>query len=115
MHGGQSDEGYCIVNSEGLENSMISGSHRRKKADGHFKGVERVTELNDGYSFQFPARSESVEKLVELITEGRKHNPSIVFELIFQQNEGPLVLEIKGNAAKDFLKSCAPSWLFEPL
>jgi hypothetical protein len=116
MHGGQLDEGYCIVNSDALERSMTpsSPSHRQKMPEGYFKGVERVAELDDGYSFQFSAKSESVGKLVEFITEERKNNPSIEFELIFQQKEGPLVLQIKGNAAKDFVKSCAPSWLFNP-
>ena len=79
----------------------------------YFKEVEQVTELDDGYSFQFPAKSESVGKLVELITEERKNNPSIEFELIFEDNKGPLVLQIKGKAAKDFVRSFAPASLFK--
>ena len=115
MHGGEVDEGYCIVNSDALEESMTSGSpsHRHRMLEEYFKEVEQVTELDDGYSFQFPAKSESVGKLVELITEERKNNPSIEFELIFEDNKGPMVLQIKGKAAKDFVRSFAPASLFK--
>lgn len=110
MHGGEVDEGYCIMNSDAFEKSMAQGSPSRiLEILEYFKEAEQVTELNNGYSFQFPANSESIEKLVKIITEERKNNLWIEFELIFQHNEGPLVLEIKGNTAKDFVKSYIPS------
>lgn len=115
MHGGEVDEGFCIVNNDILEKSMTPGSpsHRHKMLEEYFKEVEQVTELDDGYSFQFPSKWESVGKLVELITEERKNNPSIEFELIFEENKGLLMLRIKGEAVKDFVNSCAPASLFK--
>jgi hypothetical protein len=46
-------------------------------------------------------KSEPTEKLLELIEAERKNNPSIEFEVIVQQNE--TVLQIKGDAVKDFV------------
>ena len=46
----------------------------------YLKKVEHVMELDDGYSFQFPSKWDSVGKLVEFITEERKNNPSVEFE-----------------------------------
>lgn len=113
MHGGEIDEGYCITNSDALEKSMTeaSDSHTQEILE-YFKKVEQIAELNDGYSLQFAAKSESIEKLVEIITEERENNPSMEFELIFQHNEGPLVLEIKGDTAKVFVKRFLPSSFF---
>ena len=68
-----------------------------------------MTELNDGYSFHFPTKLKSVEKLVEFINYEQKNNPSIKFELIFQQEE--MVLQINGDVAKDFVKTWAPNWV----
>jgi hypothetical protein len=111
MHGGEIDEGYCIVSGDALEDSMTPTPDSKKNSEEYFKGVDQVTELNDGYSFHFPAKSKPVEKLVELITDEKKDNPSVKFELIFQQDE--MVLQIKGDVAKDFVKSWAPSWVLE--
>lgn len=114
MHGGEVDEGYCIVDSDALEESMTSGtpSRRQLMLQEFFGEVKQLTELDVGYSFQFSADSESVGKLVELITEERKDNPSIEFEIIFEENKGPLVLEIKGETAKDYVKSLALASFF---
>ena len=101
MHGGEVDEGYCIVNDDALEDSMTQISRRQKNSEGYFKGVDELTELNDSYCFHIPAKSEPMEKLLELIEAERKNNPSIEFEVIVQQNEP--VLQIKGNAVKDFV------------
>lgn len=111
MHGGEVDEGYCIVNSNVLEESMPQRDGREKISGEYFKGVDRVKELIDGYSFHFPAKSERVENLVEFIRYEQKNNPTIKFELIFQQNE--TVLHIHGDLTKEFVKSWAPSWVLE--
>ena len=108
MHGGEVDEGYCIVNTEGLENGITASSNNRNLDEELSKEVERITELKDGYSFQFSAKSQSAQKLVDYITKKQKNNPSVVFNLVFQQNEEPLLLQIKGNSAKDFVKSVMP-------
>jgi hypothetical protein len=71
MHGGEVDEGYCIVNDDALEDSVTQIS-RRQKNSGYFEGIDEVTELNDGYCFHFPAKSEPMEKLLELIKVERK-------------------------------------------
>ena len=75
--------GYCIVNGDALEDSMTSTPDSKKNSEEYFKGVDRVTELNDGYSFHFPTKSKPIEKLVELITDYQKNYPSVKFELIF--------------------------------
>ena len=55
MHGGEVDEGYCIANSDALEESMTLDSgllpYRHKMLEEYFKKVEHVMELDDGYSF----------------------------------------------------------------
>jgi hypothetical protein len=94
MHGGEVDEGYCIVNDDALEDSVTHIS-RRQKNSGYFDGID------DGYCFHFPAKSEPMEKLLELIKVERKNNPSIEFEVIVQKNE--TVLEIRGDAVKAFV------------
>ena len=118
MHGGEVDEGYCIANSDALEESMTLDSgllpYRHKMPEEYFKKVEHVMELDDGYSFQFPSKWDSVGKLVEFITEERKNNPSVEFELNFEENKGPLVLQIKGEAAKDYVRSFVPASIFKP-
>ena len=108
MHGGEVDEGYYIVNTEGLENGITASSNKRNLDEELSKEVERITELKDGYSFQFSAKSQSAQKLVDYITKKQKNNPSVVFNLVFQQNEEPLLLQIKGSSAKDFVKSVMP-------
>jgi hypothetical protein len=65
MHGGEVDEGYCIVNDDALEDSVTQIS-RRQKNSGYFEGID------DGYCFHFPAKSEPMEKLLELIKVERK-------------------------------------------
>ena len=82
---------------------------RHKMLEEYFKKVEHVIELDDGYSFQFPSKWDSVGKLVEFITEERKNNPSVEFELNFEENKGPLVLQIKGEAAKNYVRSFVPA------
>lgn len=45
MHGGEVDEGYCIVNSNAHEESMTSGaaSYRQRIFEEYFKEVEQLT------------------------------------------------------------------------
>ena len=117
MHGGEVDEGYCIVDTDALEESMRSGSTSRKQrlVEEYFKELKRVTELHNGYSFQFPSKSQSIEKLVQLITKEPKNNQSVEFDIIFQQNEELLLLQIKGNSAKDLVKSFVPNSVLNSL
>ena len=103
MHGGEVDEGYCIANSDALDESMTLDSglppHRHKMLEEYFKDVELVIELDDGYSFQFPSKCDSVGKLVEFIKEERKNNPSVEFEIIFEENKGPLLASDKRRSS----------------
>ena len=39
MHGGEVDEGYCIVNDDALEDSVTQIS-RRQKNSGYFEGID---------------------------------------------------------------------------
>ncbi len=117
MHGGSVDEKYCITNTDiaiSSPSNRTKNKMHQKDIEEYFKEVERVIELDDGYSFQFLAKSKSIEKLTEFITLERKRCPSVEFELVFEQNLGPISLQIKGTDAKEFIKKYAPSWLFEP-
>ena len=76
--------------------------HRHKMLEEYFKEVE--LDMDDGYSFQFPSKWESVGKLVEIITEERKNNPSVEFRS-FSNKTKAACLQIKGEAAKDYVIS----------
>ena len=61
-----------------------------------FTQVSRVTELADGYAFQFPGTEEQIAQLLRFINAERQCCPFFVFELAFEQQEGPIWLRIRG-------------------
>jgi hypothetical protein len=45
MHGGEIDEGYCIINGDALEDSMTPTPDSKKNCEEYFKGVDRMGTL----------------------------------------------------------------------
>jgi hypothetical protein len=70
-----------------------------------FSGCREVAELADGYAFRFPAGEEWAAKLVEFIAVERKCCPFFTFELVFEPQEGPMWLRLKGpEGVKSFIE-----------
>ncbi|MDQ3929992.1 MAG: hypothetical protein M3328_12710 [Chloroflexota bacterium] len=61
-----------------------------------FSNCEEVAELADGYAFRFPGNGDWAAKLVEFIGFERKCCPFFTFELVFEPQEGPMWLRVKG-------------------
>ena len=77
-----------------------------------FRGVVGFDELADGYEFTFPGDDQWAAKLIEFVATERKCCPFFVFELVFEQNCGPIRLRLSGSpGVKDFIRS----WLLGPL
>lgn len=69
-------------------------------------GLISVTELADGYAFQFPGEKNWLALVSELIIAERECCPFLTFQLTAEPNMGTLMLRISGpNGSKEFLKS----------
>ncbi len=69
-----------------------------------FSGRERTNELEDGYEFVFPGGAEWAEELVRFVVLERECCPFFTFELIFEQEGGPISLRMRGpEGTKDFI------------
>lgn len=73
-----------------------------------FQEAEQTLELDDGYAFRFPASDASAAKLLEFTLAERRCCPFFIFELVFEPNEGPLWLRLRGSA--DIKAFVASSW-----
>jgi hypothetical protein len=80
---------------------------RRKEIDGNITGgVESATELPDGYEFHFSNSEEWIGKLTTFVKQERQCCRFLTFELIFQPDEGPISMRLRGpDGAKEFIKS----------
>ena len=58
---------------------------------------QKLQELEDGYTFQFPGDSEWIQKVVAFVTEERECCPFFTFELQFEPNLGPIWLRLRGS------------------
>ena len=68
-------------------------------------GVQTIEELADGYAFSFPGENEWISRLAEFVAFERKCCPFLSFELLFEDNKGPLRLRVRGgDAAKQFVE-----------
>jgi hypothetical protein len=71
-----------------------------------FSGSERIDELPDGYGFRFPSVDPWPTKALEFIAAEKQCCPFFVFELVFEPNDGPLWLRLRGSeAVKAFVRS----------
>ncbi len=68
-------------------------------------GVEESIELPDGYELRFPGSAEWAAKLTQFIANERACCSFFAFELVFEPNEGPIWLRLRGpEGAKEFMK-----------
>ena len=66
--------------------------------------VQEHRELADGYAFRFPA--ETLVSAAEWVSLERKCCPFFTFELIFEENEGPIQMRLRGaEGVRDFIKA----------
>lgn len=70
-----------------------------------FAGCRRVSELEDGYAFEFPGSRDQVEALARFITTERDCCPFFTFELVFEPDRGPVRLRMRGpRGAREFIR-----------
>jgi hypothetical protein len=68
--------------------------------------VKEAQVLPDGYAFRFPAEQDTILLVSEFIARERLCRPFLKFELIAEQNGGPLWLRLRGpEGAKEFIKA----------
>jgi hypothetical protein len=68
--------------------------------------VKEAQDLPDGYAFRFPAEQDTILLVSEFIARERLCCPFLKFELIAEQNDGPLWLHIRGReGVKQFIKA----------
>ena len=79
---------------------------RRSIADDFRKGIQEVKELEDGYAIRFPATDEWVAQITQFIVVERTCCPFFIFELVFEPNQGPVWLKVRGpEGVKEFLRN----------
>lgn len=68
--------------------------------------VKEVQELPDGYAFRFPAEESTILLVSEFIARERLCCPFFRFELVAEQEDGPLRLRLRGReGVKEFIKA----------
>jgi hypothetical protein len=61
-----------------------------------FKHVQQTNELSDGYALRFPGDETWANTLVQFITYERACCPFFTFELVFEPQQGPIWLHLRG-------------------
>lgn len=65
-----------------------------------------ITELENGYRYQFPGDSETLRLINEWVSMERKCCPFLTFTVIASHEEEPVLLQLTGNdEAKAFLRT----------
>jgi hypothetical protein len=68
--------------------------------------VKEVRDLPDGYAFRFPADQATILLVSEFIARERLCCPFFRFELIAEQEDGPLWLRLRGReGVKELIKA----------
>jgi hypothetical protein len=62
-----------------------------------FAQAQRVEELTDGFAYQFPATDPWPSKVLEFVETERQCCPFFTFEIVFEPNDGPLWLRLRGS------------------
>jgi hypothetical protein len=71
-----------------------------------WSGAQEQRELPDGFEFRFPGTDEWAGKLAEFVRFERKCCRFLLFELVFEQDEGPIWLRLRGGpGVKAFIES----------
>ena len=81
-------------------------AERGEEVDELFKEVEQVRELADGYAFRFAGTAAMASSLLQFTLVERSCCPFFTFEFVFEPNEGPLWLRLRGaEGVKEFVAS----------
>lgn len=64
-----------------------------------FAHADRVEELPDGFGYRFPSAEPWAAKALAFIAEERRCCPFFTFELVFEPDDGPLWLRLRGSEA----------------
>lgn len=71
--------------------------------------VERVVELVDGFAYQLPSADPWPATVLEFIAAERRCCSFFTFEVVFEPNDGPLWLRLRGSTEiKAFLRDSFP-------
>jgi hypothetical protein len=83
------------------------GRRRHKTVTEQMRAVTKeVQALKDGYAFRFPADQSTILLISEFIARERLCCPFLTFELVAEQEEGPLWLRLRGReGVKEFIKA----------
>jgi len=83
------------------------GRKRHKAVSDRMRAaVKEVQDLPDGYAFRFPAEQATILLVSEFIARERLCCPFFRFELIAEQEDGPLWLRLRGReGVKEFIKA----------
>ncbi len=77
---------------------------RKEEVGDLLNRANQVKELEDGYSFSYPATEEWANRLVACIAVERECCPFFTFEMVFEPNRGPLWLRLRGpGEVKEFI------------
>ena len=69
---------------------------RSEEVNELFKDVQQVKELADGYAFRLPGSDVWANRLVQFITFERGCCPFFTFALVFEPEQGPIWLHLRG-------------------
>ena len=69
---------------------------RAEEVNEIFKHVLQINELADGYALRFPGSDTWANTLVQFITYERGCCPFFTFALVFEPEQGPLWLHLRG-------------------
>jgi hypothetical protein len=87
------------LDSEGRKRHKVISERMRA-------AVKETQDLPDGYAFRFPAEQDTILLVSEFIARERLCCPFLKFELIAEQNDGPLWLRLRGReGAKEVIKA----------
>lgn len=71
-----------------------------------FAHADRAEELPDGFGYRFPAAEPWAAKALDFIAVEKQCCPFFTFELVFEPNDGPIWLRLRGSeAVKAFMRS----------
>lgn len=81
-------------------------ARRREELAGDiFKNIQQVQELVDGYALRFPGDKDWATKLLDFIMFERECCRFFTFELVFEANQGPTWLRLRGGeGVKELIK-----------
>lgn len=82
--------GCTLIGREFVERKEAIGSNL-------FSHVERVEELADGFAYRLPVGEAWAAKALDFITAERHCCPFFTFELVFEPNDGPRWLRLRGS------------------